>query len=94
MRTILAALLLAPLFAQDADVQKVIQQLGSSSFEEQGKAATILEGLGREALPDLETATKSGNAQIRDWACGAPRPSSSSAARPAADPASGTTTRG
>ncbi|MBI3855018.1 MAG: terpene cyclase/mutase family protein [Planctomycetes bacterium] len=68
MRLILSAVLLAPLFTQDADIQKVIQQLGSSSFEEQGKAATILEGLGREALPDLETATKSGNAQIRDWA--------------------------
>lgn len=65
MSTLFAALLL---LAQDPEIQKVIQRLGSSDFEEQGRAAKILEGLGSEALPDLETATRSSNAQIRDWA--------------------------
>jgi hypothetical protein len=68
MRLVAAALLIWPFLPQDAETQKLIQKLGSTSFEEQGKAATILESLGNEALADLRTAAKSDNSQIREWA--------------------------
>lgn len=60
-------LCLVPAF-QDPDVNELIAKLGSSGFEEQGKAAKALEGLGLNALPALREAEKHVQEQVREWA--------------------------
>jgi hypothetical protein len=57
-------LLAAAILLQDPTVEQLIEKLGSEHIEEREKAATKLIELGLTALPALEAAVRSGDAEI------------------------------
>ncbi|HVR84085.1 MAG TPA: prenyltransferase/squalene oxidase repeat-containing protein, partial [Planctomycetota bacterium] len=65
MRGLLVGIFL--LLAQESEIQKLIHRLGSSSFEEQGRAADGIRTLGAAALPELVRASSDENPQVREW---------------------------
>ena len=64
----LALLAATPAPAETADAKKItqlIEQMGSSSFEERQKASDALDAVGEPALEALRKATKSTDAEVR-----------------------------
>jgi hypothetical protein len=62
----IACIILALCIQEDAE--KLVNQLGADSYEAQGKAAKALESMGPNAVPALEKAAQSSNAQVAVWA--------------------------